>query len=189
MRINDYVYEQQQYLHSIPEPAFEEKNTATYIAEQLKGLGYEVTEHIAKTGVTGKLVGKKEHPCVAIRADMDCIIHELSNETFYRHSCGHDAHCSIALGIAKLLKDKMEELDGSIKFIFQPAEEIGAGAKALVAEGVMDDVDYLIGYHLRTASECPYGKMSPALMHSARCAITGEVFGTTAHGGSSSFRD
>ncbi|OEH93267.1 amidohydrolase [Bacillus solimangrovi] len=182
-QLRDYVYQTQKYLHKIPEPAFKEKKTSTYIAKQLKEMGYEVTEHIAKTGVTAKLTGKNEYPCVAIRADMDCIVHEMKNEIMYRHSCGHDAHSSTALGIARFMKDRIYNLNGSVKFIFQPAEEIGEGAKAMTAAGVLEGVDYLIGYHLRTAHECPFGKMSPALIHSASCKIIGEIYGKTAHGG------
>ncbi|MCA1031192.1 amidohydrolase [Bacillus timonensis] len=181
--VKEYVYKTQQHLHTIPEPAFHEIKTASYIANELEDMGYTVKTGLANTGLTAYKVGKQKHPCVAIRADMDCIIHENNGKVFYRHSCGHDAHSSIALGVAKALADKIDDMNGSIKFIFQPAEETGEGAKAMVEAGVLSNVDYLIGYHLRMDAECLFGKMSPSLYHSAGCTITGEVQGQTAHGG------
>lgn len=181
--LKKYVYQTQEFLHTIPEPAFEEYKTSRFVAQQLTDMGYEVEEQVAKTGVIGYMEGRKKHPCIAIRADLDCIIHEDGDEIIYRHSCGHDAHSSIALGIAKHMKDRMKELNGSIKFIFQPAEETGLGAKAMVEADALHDVDYLIGYHLRTDHECPFGKMAPALYHSAACTISGEIEGKASHGG------
>ncbi|WP_077623627.1 amidohydrolase [Sediminibacillus massiliensis] len=181
--LKEYVYEMQSHLHEIPEPAFQERKTASYIASQLKELGYTVQEKIAGTGIVAFKEGRKKRPCVAIRADMDCIVHDGHDDLLYRHSCGHDAHSSIALGAAKYLKDRIPELDGSVKFIFQPAEEVGKGARAMTEAGVLNDVDYLIGYHLRTNHECEVGQMAPALYHSAGLKITGEIEGKTAHGG------
>ncbi|MBN8207824.1 amidohydrolase [Bacillus sp. NTK071] len=181
--ISNYIQKVQQDLHEIPEPAFHEFKTAAYIEKELKSMGYTVHSCIAGTGVTATLVGECNHPCIAVRADMDCIIHEADGHVFYRHSCGHDAHSSIALGVAKLVSEKKKEMNGSIKFIFQPAEEIMLGAKAMVNEGVLEDVESLIGYHLRTATECPTGSMSPALMHSAGTILTGKIQGRAAHAG------
>ncbi|TKD71312.1 amidohydrolase [Pseudalkalibacillus hwajinpoensis] len=181
--LSHYIKKIQQDLHAIPEPAFHEFKTAAYIEKELKSLGYTVHTGIAGTGVTATLTGKRDRPCIGVRADMDCIKHEDDGRLFYRHSCGHDAHSSIALGIARLFSEKKKEMNGSVKFIFQPAEEIMQGAKAMVHEGVLEDVDSLIGYHLRTATECPTGSMSPALMHSAGTILTGKIQGKTAHGG------
>lgn len=181
--IKKYVYQTQKHLHSIPEPAFQETKTAAFIASELEKMGYTVMKGLAGTGVTAYIEGKQKHPCIAIRADMDCIIHEHEKTIVYRHSCGHDAHSSIALGVAKQVIEHSSNLNGSIKFIFQPAEEIGQGAKAMTEAGSLDYVDYLIGYHLRMNSECPFGKMAPALLHSAASIITGEIEGKTAHGG------
>ncbi|KMM38275.1 hypothetical protein AB986_02880 [Alkalihalobacillus macyae] len=178
-----YIHKVQQDLHRIPEPAFKEFKTAAYIEKELKSMGYTVQSGIAGTGVIGTYKGERDRPCIGVRADMDCITHEEDGRVFYRHSCGHDAHSSIALGIAKLLSEQKEKMKGSVKFIFQPAEEIMQGAKAMVHEGVLEDVDSLIGFHLRTATECPTGSMSPALMHSAATILTGKIQGRTAHGG------
>ncbi|WP_347549986.1 amidohydrolase [Pseudalkalibacillus hwajinpoensis] len=182
-KLDQYIRNVQEDLHRIPEPAFKEEQTASYIARELKRMGYFVKTGIAGTGVTATMPGKKNYPCVAVRADMDCITHEDGGKITYRHSCGHDAHSSIALGIAKHFSENREAITGSIVFIFQPAEEIMQGAKAMTDEGVLKDVDVLIGYHLRTEEECPMGSMAPALMHSATTIVSGEIKGKTAHGG------
>ncbi|MGA9289062.1 MAG: amidohydrolase, partial [Anaerobacillus sp.] len=181
--LDQYIRTVQEDLHKIPEPAFQENKTAAYIEKELKGMGYSVETGVANTGITATLKGDHEYPCVAVRADMDCITHENNGQLEYRHSCGHDAHSSIALGVAKYFSENRQDVNGSVKFIFQPAEEIMQGAKAMVSEGVLNEVDMLIGYHLRPEVECPSGSMSPALMHSAGSVITGKIVGKTAHGG------
>src|SRR5699024_8822408 len=122
-------------LHEIPEPAFEEIKTSAFISQELKRMGYDV-KNIAKTGVIATCQGREEGPCVAIRADIDCVTHHINNELVYRHSCGHDAHSSIALGVAKrFAANDCKDFKGTLTFIFQPAEETGQGAKAIVDEG------------------------------------------------------
>src|SRR6266699_289412 len=120
-------------LHEHPELAFEEVRTSGIVAQRLRALGLEVQTGIAKTGVVGLLRGGASKPgakTIAIRADMDALpIHEL-NEIDYRstidgkmHACGHDGHTSILLSVADILSKRREELAGSVKFVFQPAEE------------------------------------------------------------------
>ena len=145
-------------LHGHPELAFEEVRTSGIVAQRLRALGLEVQTAVAKTGVVGLLRGGKYQAgakTLAIRADMDALpIHEL-NEIDYRsqvdgkmHACGHDGHTSIALAVATLLSKHRQELHGNVKFIFQPAEECVDGARLMIEEGVMDDVDGVIGLHL-----------------------------------------
>lgn len=145
-------------LHEHPELAFEEVRTSGIIAQRLRALGLEVHTAVAQTGVVGLLHGERSRPgakTLAIRADMDALpIHEL-NELDYcsriegkMHACGHDGHVSIALSVAALLSQRRQELDGSVKFIFQPAEECVSGARLMVEEGTMDGVDGVIGLHL-----------------------------------------
>jgi amidohydrolase len=145
-------------LHGHPELAFEEVRTSGIVAQRLRALGLEVQTAVAKTGVVGLLRGGRGQPgakTLAIRADMDALpIHEL-NEIEYRsqvdgkmHACGHDGHTSIALAVAALLSKRRQELNGNVKFIFQPAEEIVSGARPMIEEGAMDDVDGVIGLHL-----------------------------------------
>src|SRR5438874_8498798 len=145
-------------LHEHPELSFEEVRTSGIVAQRLRYLGLDVRTGVAKTGVVGLLHGGVSKPgakTIAIRADMDALpIHEL-NEIDYRsqvdgkmHACGHDGHTSILLAVADVLSKRRADLTGNIKFIFQPAEEQIGGALPMVEEGVMKDVDGIIGLHL-----------------------------------------
>jgi amidohydrolase len=154
-------------LHEHPELAFEEVRTSGIVAQRLRALGLEVQTGVAKTGVVGLLRGGKSGPgakTIAIRADMDALpIHEL-NEIDYRstvdgkmHACGHDGHTSIALAVADILSKRRDELNGNVKFVFQPAEEQIGGAEPMVKEGAMESVDGIIGLHL--ISNYPIGRV------------------------------
>ncbi len=154
-------------LHEHPELAFEEVRTSGIVAQRLRALGLDVRTGVAKTGVVGLLHGGKSKPgakTIAIRADMDALpIHEL-NEIDYRstidgkmHACGHDGHTSIALAVADILSKRRDELNGNVKFVFQPAEEQIGGAEPMVKEGAMEGVDGVIGLHL--ISNYPLGRV------------------------------
>lgn len=155
--------------HRHPEIAFEEVRTAGIVAAELTALGLEVQTGVGKTGVVGILEGDKEGPTVLVRADMDALpIHE-ENQTDYvstvdgkMHACGHDAHTAIGLGVAKLLNQHRDKLAGRVKFVFQPAEEIAGGAKAMIADGVLDTLtpDVSLGLHLWNSM--PLGKVGVA---------------------------
>jgi len=164
------VIEWRRYLHQHPELSNREFQTAKFIAGHLRRLGLEVKTEIAHTGVVGILRGKKETPVVALRSDMDALpVTEAldlpfasKTKTIYNgeevgvmHACGHDAHMAILLGTAEVLTAMKNELPGSVKFIFQPAEE-GApagedgGAELMVREGVLENpkVDAIFGLHV-----------------------------------------
>ena len=143
--------------HRHPELAFEEVRTARIVAEELTALGLEVQTGIGKTGVIGILEGDQDGPTVLLRADMDALPIEEANATEYistvpgiMHACGHDGHTAIALGVAKLLADKRDQIAGRIKFVFQPAEEVGGGAQAMVNDGALRNPapDVSLGLHL-----------------------------------------
>jgi amidohydrolase len=145
-------------LHEHPELAFEEVRTSNIVAQRLRALGLEVQAGVAQTGVVGVLRGgssKTGAKTIAIRADMDALpIYEL-NEIDYRsqtdgkmHACGHDGHTTILLTVADILTKRRDQLSGNVKFVFQPAEEIVAGARPMVKEGAMEGVDGVIGLHL-----------------------------------------
>jgi amidohydrolase len=140
-------------IHQHPELGFEETRTAGLIAERLRGLEYQVTPGVGKTGVVA--LKKKDGRCVLIRADMDALPVEEANAVPYRsrapgkmHACGHDGHVAIGLEVARRLAPL--ELDGSVKFAFQPAEEASNGAQAMISDGVLDSprVDAAFGIHL-----------------------------------------
>ncbi|MDJ0707123.1 MAG: M20 family metallopeptidase [Leptolyngbyaceae cyanobacterium MO_188.B28] len=144
-------------LHQKPELGFTEYQTAEFISQQLTTWGIEHQTGVAKTGVVATIKGHRPGPVLAIRADMDALpIHEL-NDVPYRsqhdglmHACGHDGHVAIALGAAYYLSKHQEQLAGTVKIIFQPAEEQPGGAKPMINEGVLrnPDVDAIIGLHL-----------------------------------------
>lgn len=146
--------------HKYPELGFEEHRTATVVETYLQALGL-VTERVAKTGVVAVLKGAKPGPTLMLRADMDALpvqeendLSYASGETGVMHACGHDAHMAMLLIAAKILVNNRHALAGSIKFVFQPNEEI-AGAVHMIKEGVLDTpkVDAVLGIHVWTPIE------------------------------------
>ena len=152
------VVADRRHLHQHPEVGFHEFETARFIAERLQSLGLdEVRTGVAKTGVVGILRGAKPGKVVALRADMDALPIEEETSAEYRslnpgvmHACGHDAHVSMMLGVARLLASKRDEIPGIVKFVFQPAEEGLGGAEAMVADGVLENPrpDAMFGLHI-----------------------------------------
>ncbi|WP_369801997.1 M20 family metallopeptidase [Oceanobacillus sp. Castelsardo] len=142
-------------LHSEPELSWEEENTTVFICEQLEALGipYRRTE---PTGVIAEIKGGKPGKTVALRGDMDALsVQELNQDLSYKsnfdgkmHACGHDAHTSMLLFAAKALHQVKDEIPGTVRLLFQPAEEIAEGAKAMVKQGAMDGVDNVFGIHI-----------------------------------------
>lgn len=179
-KINQKVADIFQYLHENPEISWEEKNTTEYIKNILQENGCRVRVFEDCTGVIGEIGEGK--PVVALRADMDALWQEVDGEFKANHSCGHDAHMSMVLGVMLLLNSMDEKPKGTIRFIFQPAEERGTGALKLVEEGVVDDVEYLFGVHLRPVQEMNYGKASPGIYHGAARFIEGKIMGEDLHG-------
>ena len=143
-------------LHQHPELAFEEHETAKAVGAFLGKLKIPFKSGIGKTGIVAVLEGAKPGRTIGIRADMDALpIHEQTGLAFASkvpgkmHACGHDVHTVIALGVAAALSEMRGELKGRVKFIFQPAEETLSGARAMIADGALDDpkVDLILGYH------------------------------------------
>ena len=147
------LVETRRHLHAHPELSNEETQTAAYVAERLRGLGLEVTTGVAKHGIVALLKGTQDGPCVAVRADMDALPIKELRATAWRsrtpgvmHACGHDVHTTVALGVAELLSKHRDQVRGTVKFLFQPAEEGMPsgyqgdwGAKLMVAEGAMEN--------------------------------------------------
>jgi amidohydrolase len=133
--------------HAHPELAFEEVRTAGIVAKTLGELGFEVQTGVGKTGVVAVMDGGQPGPhTLLLRFDMDALpINELTDDAFKSktpdkmHACGHDAHTAIGLGVARLLAKHREQWQGTVKFVFQPAEEIVSGARAMIADGVLND--------------------------------------------------
>lgn len=145
-------------LHQHPELKYEEHRTAALVAERLNQLGFQVSTGIAHTGVVGLLMTQRPGPVIAFRADMDALpIEEATGKPYQSvyagkmHACGHDGHTASLLLAAAWLAANRDQLCGTIKLVFQPAEEGGNGAAQMVAEGVLQHptVDAIFGYHNR----------------------------------------
>ncbi len=161
--------------HEHPELGNREFRTSGLVAQHLRKLGIEVKETVAKTGVVGILKGGKPGPCIALRADMDAlpIVERVSipfaskqrsiyngQEVGVMHACGHDSHIAMLMSVAEILSGMRQDIRGTIKFIFQPAEEgppegEEGGAELMVKEGVMDNpkVDVIFGLHIQSDIE------------------------------------
>ena len=186
--------------HQHPELGNLEIRTAGIVAEHLKNLGIEVKIGVAKTGVVGVLVGGKPGPVVALRADMDALpvtervplpfaskVKTMYNgqEVGVMHACGHDSHVAMLMGVAEVLAGMKKDLAGTVKFIFQPAEEgvpVGqeGGAELMVKEGVLENpkVDVIFGLHIN--SQTPVGDLNyrpggtMASVNDMKITITGQ---------------
>lgn len=155
-QIDSRLIEIRRDIHAHPELAFEEVRTAGIVARELSQLGIPHRTGVGKTGVVGLIKGGKPGPVLAIRADMDALpIHEQTGLAFassipgLMHACGHDIHTTTLLGVAAVLKGLAPQLAGTVKLLFQPAEEAIGGMRAMIADGVMDDpkIDYALGFH------------------------------------------
>ncbi len=172
-----------EYLHTIPEQAFEEVKTSAFLADQLESFGYEVERNVGgKTGVVGVWDTGVEGPVVALRADMDALGHIIDGVACSRHTCGHDGHSSVVLAAAEELKHQQLVTKGKLKIIFQPAEEIALGAKSIIEGGAIDDVDYIFGSHVRPIEEALDGQAAPAVYYSSSSHATAKIHGKPAHG-------
>lgn len=144
-------------IHSNPELSYQEYETAKLVAEKLRALGVQVKPKVGGTGVVGLLKGAKKGKTVGLRADMDALpvlenveLPFKSKNAGVMHACGHDTHVAMLLGAAMLLAKHKAELSGTVKFLFQPAEEQGGlgGALPMVRDGAMQGVDYVFGLHI-----------------------------------------
>ncbi len=207
--IEDKLIAWRRDIHQHPELGNQETRTAKLVADHLRALGMDVKTGVAGTGVVAVLKGGKPGPVVALRADMDALpVKEqvdvpyaskakgtyLGKEVDVMHACGHDAHTAILMATAEVLAGMKDELPGSVKFIFQPAEESPAdfepdgkkiwGAKMMVQEGVLENpkVDAIFGLHV--SSSYPAGKLSwrsgPAMAAADQFWI--DVTGKQTHG-------
>ena len=155
---NDLVKEVikiRRYLHKYPEISEKEYNTCEYIRNYLNNIGIN-NKVIGKTGVVGTLIKDEDFPTVAIRAEIDALPINEENTFEYKsknngvmHACSHDGITAVVLGLAKLLSENKDKLNCNVKFIFEPAEEVGKGAKKLIEEKVLEDpkVDNMIIFH------------------------------------------
>lgn len=159
-----YTQKLRRDFHRHPELGFQEIRTAGIVARELQELGLEVSTGVGKTGVVALLEGQRPGPVLMMRFDMDAlpIVEETgadysSQNPGVMHACGHDGHTAIGLTVARLLHARLHELAGSVKFVFQPAEEGLGGAESMIADGVLQGPrpQFTLGMHLW--NEQPYG--------------------------------
>lgn len=176
--LEETIYQWFEHFHKYPEVSWKEYETTKKIASILDELNVsyrllgDVPGLIAEIGTGDEIV--------AVRADIDALWQEVDGKWQANHSCGHDANITMVLGALLLLKDR--PLQHRVRFIFQPAEELGNGACAAFERGAVDGVSHLFGVHLRPIEELPLGKVSPAIHHGAAYFLEGTIRGTDAHG-------
>ena len=160
----DYVVKMRREFHMNPEPSMKEYNTSKRIREELDAINIE-NKIIAGTGVIATIVGGKPGKTLALRGDIDALAVIEETEKDYAsknygmmHACGHDTHGAMLLGAVKVLNDMKDEIEGTVKFFFQPGEEIGKGAALMVSEGALDGVDSVMGMHI--SSNMPVGTIN-----------------------------
>jgi amidohydrolase len=190
-RLFGYTQDLRRDFHRFPELGFQEFRTAGIVARELHNLGLEVSTGIGKTGVVALLEGEKPGPVALLRFDMDALpIHE-ETETPYSsqnpgvmHACGHDGHTAIGLTVARLLQDHRKDLAGTVKLVFQPAEEGLGGAESMLTDGVLQNPrpDLTLALHLW--NEAPFGRISvtPGPAMAAADVFRIQITGKGGHG-------
>ena len=189
----DYTQALRRDFHRHPELGFQEIRTAGIVARELSQLGIEVSSGVGKTGVIGILEGDHPGPTVLVRFDMDALPIEEETQAEYAslnsgvmHACGHDGHTAIGLTVARMLNNRRAELAGSVKLVFQPAEEGLGGARAMLVDGVLGNPrpDLTLALHLW--NEKPYGWLGvtpgPAMAASETFSV--KLIGSGGHGAS-----
>lgn len=168
------------HLHANPEISWQEVETTAYIAQFLTEEGLQPQTFDNMTGLYVDI--GQGIPRVGFRTDIDALWQEVDGEFKANHSCGHDGHMTIAIGVALLLNKLKDTLPSAVRIIFQPAEEKGQGAKAIIEQGITEPLQYLFGTHVRPLVEIPDGVHAPALYHGAAKMFTGTITGIEAHG-------
>src|SRR5512141_1370324 len=164
-----YTQSMRRDFHRHPELGFREIRTGGIVARELEALGIEVTKGVGKTGVVGLLEGAKPGPTLLLRFDMDALPITEETEAEYTsqnhgvmHACGHDGHTAIGLTVARMLQEHRKELAGTVKLVFQPAEEGLGGAEAMMADGVLDNPRPDLTLSLHLWNEKPVGWLGAA---------------------------
>jgi len=155
IKIKNKIIMTRRDFHKHPELSFQEKRTSEIVAKKLESFNIETKKNIGKTGVVGILKGNNSGPTIGLRADMDALPIQETNNFSYKsinkgvmHACGHDAHTAILLGAAEALSKMKDQIKGEIRFIFQPAEEGYGGAKFMIKDGAINGLDAIYGLHV-----------------------------------------
>ncbi len=186
------LLETRHHLHQFPELSFEEYETAAYIRKRLTDMGVQLADGFSGTSTVGVLEGSEPGPCIAFRADIDALPVPEENDLPYKsktpgimHACGHDVHTACLLTFAKILASNRNLLKGTVKFIFQAAEEkLPGGAKALCEEGGMNDVDMVFGLHCSSGFPTNTVVVTPGTYSAAIGIYEVTIHGKGGHGSS-----
>lgn len=192
VKFRDRILDILKHSHMYPEVSQKEYETTNYIKDIMLGLGIDLCGDQPETGAVFLMKGRKPGPCVGLRADIDALPIKEQSSCGYpslnegvMHACGHDAHFSSLLGAAMILNEMKDDIPGSIKFIFQPAEEINMGAKKLIPAGVLEHPHVEAIYSFHTSSDIPTG--SVAVIHGPIMASVDDIIinikGKGGHGG------
>ncbi|MGZ3585124.1 MAG: M20 metallopeptidase family protein [Ktedonobacterales bacterium] len=184
--LTDQLVADRRHFHRHPELGLQEHETAAYVAKRLQKLGIDHQTGIAQTGIVGLIQGAHPGRTVLLRADMDAL--PLTEETGAEyaserpgvmHACGHDGHTAILLAVAEILSRRRDQLNGTVKLVFQPAEEGPGGAEPMIAAGVMESphVDACFGLHL--ANESPVGQI---IVQGGPVQASADTFDIVVHG-------
>ncbi len=186
----DYIIEKRRFYHACPEVSNQEIETKKHIIKDLEEMGIEVYPCKNCNGVVGLIKGGKAGKTVALRSDTDGLkVEEKTDLPFASkngnmHACGHDAHISMLLGAGKILSSIKDELCGNVKLIFQPAEEVVQGARDMIEEGVMEDVDAIYGVHVWGTFDAGLVDFSSGNRMAGAYCFTITIEGVATHGSS-----
>ncbi len=186
---NDYIVAIRREIHEYPETDFDLPKTVAVVKRELEGMGIPYTEKYGKSSVAGYINPDKEGFTIGLRADMDALNIPEKADVPYKskidgkmHACGHDAHTAILLGAAKALKSMESEINCRIKLIFEPSEEgMVKGAEMMCDNGVMDDVDVIIGQHIETLLDAGTMGVRSGFAQASSRNFKIEIFGEPTH--------
>jgi len=188
-RVEDFVVNIRRKLHKYPELDFSLPKTTEIICDTLDQLKINYKKNIGKSGIVAEIEGKNKNITLAFRADMDALPILEETECDFKsehrgkmHACGHDAHMSVLLGVAKVISENIKELPCNVKLIFQPAEETTGGALPMIKEGVLENVDGIFGLHVDPSISAGKIGIKYGPMNAASTRIKIRIKGKSCHG-------
>ncbi len=187
--LRDTIINTRRDFHKHPELSFQEFRTSKIVANKLESFGIKTKRNVGKTGVVGILKGQCNGPIIALRADMDALPIQETNNFSYKsindgimHACGHDAHTAMLLGSAEALSKMKKQIKGEIRFIFQPAEEGFGGARYMIKDGALKNVDEIYGMHVWNYQKSGTVGVQSGPVMAAADIFTIEITGIGGHG-------
>jgi amidohydrolase len=175
------IFQTYQDLHACAEPSGQEEKTAAYLRNRLAKAGLTIQSYKGHWGFSAELPGEIPSEVVALRADMDAVVHEWNGKTQALHTCGHDGHSTMVMFTALALAASGVRPQRTVRFLFQPSEETGLGALQMMESGALDRVTQLVGIHVRPEVEVPDGYASPVILHGGSATLKGQLIGQQAH--------